>query len=633
MSLIVWLPLNGDLNNQGLSNATVTASGATVNSSGKIGSCYSFDGSDDYISLIGDAVNNCFKGGTQQFSIAFWVYRADATRGIVLGDYGLTNAINFNLEFNTSHQFRFYWNGSPDKAFSAAVTASAWSHVVFTYNGTAIKYYLNGALKETYAITLSEKTKTSGAAWYLGRDSRTGTTALNGRLNDVRIYDHCLSTKEVKEISKGLVLHFPMDNNGLGNPNLVVNSQQLNNSFDSAGTSAWTRSYTDEDGQSIWTATCTTTGGGGVHTPLFPKATEKIGKQYTWSCRVKASRNVTLNMGSECGGTASKNITTEWQYFTHTWTFTDATYSSFVWYISGTWAVGDWLKVKDLKIEEGSKATPWCPNSADDLYSAWEMDSNIEHDCSGYGYNGTIVGTLTSKADSARHISCLYWPTATTASNYIKSSIVYTSGDAITLNIWFKSTSTGGSGYQMALTSSSRAYCELSITSGGALRAGLYVGGTRYVTNCSDPTLLDGNWHMLTITYDGTAIRRYVDAVAYATTSVTGTLNATAQSYYVGMLGGDTAYWSSDAYMSDARIYVTALSAADIKELYQIPISVDKDGNTFAMEYIEESSPNFYKAGIVENSYIHENEADDSDSLKTFHMSETKTFANQIYEV
>lgn len=633
MSLIVWLPLNGDLNNQGLSNATVTASGATVNSSGKIGSCYSFDGSDDYISLIGDAVNNCFKGGTQQFSIAFWVYRADATRGIVLGDYGLTNAINFNLEFNTSHQFRFYWNGSPDKAFSAAVTASAWSHVVFTYNGTAIKYYLNGALKETYAITLSEKTKTSGAAWYLGRDSRTGTTALNGRLNDVRIYDHCLSTKEVKEISKGLVLHFPMDNNGLGNPNLVVNSQQLNNSFDSAGTSAWTRSYTDEDGQSIWTATCTTTGGGGVHTPLFPKATEKIGKQYTWSCRVKASRNVTLNMGSECGGTASKNITTEWQYFTHTWTFTDATYSSFVWYISGTWAVGDWLKVKDLKIEEGSKATPWCPNSADDLYSAWEMDSNIEHDCSGYGYNGTIVGTLTSKADSARHISCLYWPTATTASNYIKSSIVYTSGDAITLNIWFKSTSTGGSGYQMALTSSSRAYCELSITSGGALRAGLYVGGTRYVTNCSNPTLLDGNWHMLTITYDGTAIRRYVDAVAYATTSVTGTLNATAQSYYVGMLGGDTAYWSSDAYMSDARIYVTALSAADIKELYQIPISVDKDGNTFAMEYIEESSPNFYKAGIVENSYIHENEADDSDSLKTFHMSETKTFANQIYEV
>ena len=43
MSLQVWLPLNGNLNNQGLSEVTVTNSGATVASNGKIGSCYSFD--------------------------------------------------------------------------------------------------------------------------------------------------------------------------------------------------------------------------------------------------------------------------------------------------------------------------------------------------------------------------------------------------------------------------------------------------------------------------------------------------------------------------------------------------------------------------------------------------------------
>ena len=40
MSLQVWLPLNGNLNNQGLSEVTVTNSGAAVDSSGKIGSCY-----------------------------------------------------------------------------------------------------------------------------------------------------------------------------------------------------------------------------------------------------------------------------------------------------------------------------------------------------------------------------------------------------------------------------------------------------------------------------------------------------------------------------------------------------------------------------------------------------------------
>ena len=34
---------------------------------------------------------------------------------------------------------------------------------------------------------------------------------LNGSINDVRVYDHCLSPKEVREISKALVLHYKLD--------------------------------------------------------------------------------------------------------------------------------------------------------------------------------------------------------------------------------------------------------------------------------------------------------------------------------------------------------------------------------------------------------------------------------------
>ena len=40
MSLQVWLPLNGDLHNQGLSNINVINSGATIDHNGKIGKCY-----------------------------------------------------------------------------------------------------------------------------------------------------------------------------------------------------------------------------------------------------------------------------------------------------------------------------------------------------------------------------------------------------------------------------------------------------------------------------------------------------------------------------------------------------------------------------------------------------------------
>jgi hypothetical protein len=57
---------------------------------------------------------------------------------------------------------------------------------------------------------------------------------LKGYLNDVRIYDHCLSPKEVKEISKGLVLHYKMDDKIA--TNLVKNSTY--NIYNNYGVSA-----------------------------------------------------------------------------------------------------------------------------------------------------------------------------------------------------------------------------------------------------------------------------------------------------------------------------------------------------------------------------------------------------------
>ena len=40
--------------------------------------------------------------------------------------------------------------------------------------------------------------------------------------------------------------------------------------------------------------------------------------------------------------------------------------------------------------------------------------------------------------------------------------------------------------------------------------------------------------------------------------------------------------------MSDLRIYATALSEDDIKELYNVPTSLDNNGNIFTGELIEE---------------------------------------------
>ena len=72
MSLIVWLPLNGNLENQGLSNVTVTNNGATVDNNGKIGKCYNFSSSNNaYLQLPQISINR------SEMSFCIWAkYRA-----------------------------------------------------------------------------------------------------------------------------------------------------------------------------------------------------------------------------------------------------------------------------------------------------------------------------------------------------------------------------------------------------------------------------------------------------------------------------------------------------------------------------------------------------------------------------
>ena len=81
-----------------------------------------------------------------------------------------------------------------------------------TYGDTKAKLYLNGELLKTInspTIKEAHNFVIGGRSSNSANTSFTGVSAY-GYYNDVRIYDNCLSDKEVKEISKGLVLHYPL---------------------------------------------------------------------------------------------------------------------------------------------------------------------------------------------------------------------------------------------------------------------------------------------------------------------------------------------------------------------------------------------------------------------------------------
>jgi len=69
MSLRVWLPLKGDLTNNGAYNAAVTNTSATVDTNGKIGSCYRFN-KNAYITIAKEAVSTIDSG---ECSFCLWL--------------------------------------------------------------------------------------------------------------------------------------------------------------------------------------------------------------------------------------------------------------------------------------------------------------------------------------------------------------------------------------------------------------------------------------------------------------------------------------------------------------------------------------------------------------------------------
>jgi hypothetical protein len=206
------------------------------------------------------------------------------------------------------------------------------------------------------------------------------------------------------------------------------------------------------------------------------------------------------------------------------------------------------------------------------------------YDDSGFGNNGEIIGTLETKQDCPRPGYSIM--VGDGRSNYVKTSMLMPLYQ-ITMNCWVKGSEAGYGTYNMPFDSA--AQYEMSIDSSGKFRQGFHINGSRKVVTTASKSVTDGEWHMITATFDGSTIRRYVDGdeVAGSSTSAAGILASGVRNLYIGNYDGGTTYGSKNYSTADARIYATALSAEDIKELYNLGASIDNNGNIYAGELIE----------------------------------------------
>ena len=238
MSLIHWWPLNGNTNDYGVNNIALINNGATVNSAGKIGKCYSFS-NNNMVVATSDIIS------AAELSLCLWLKLSTSHSGyaqvLVLGTSGTSwNNIRCGIDINGDG--RIYFNVSSGSANTYIYSPlnykdNIWHHITGIYNNGSLQLYIDGI--QVAAGTTTNVPGLSGTSIYVGGNAG-GEKANNGDcLNDIRIYNHALSVKEVKEISKGLILHYNFedeeietarkvyDNSGYGNNGTVNNSLQV----------------------------------------------------------------------------------------------------------------------------------------------------------------------------------------------------------------------------------------------------------------------------------------------------------------------------------------------------------------------------------------------------------------------
>lgn len=589
MSLITWLPLISNVTNKGLKNCTTTTTGTIAYNAGFLNKALTFNNSAITLNPAPITTN------VKEHSFAFWfkTTNASATQCIYNGRTATGAAIAI---FFIGGKIRY--DDGAQRTFNYSITANTWTHAVITRDTSNICLYINGTLQQTIASTDFTCTTTTAS---IGMSSTSGTTpsgnAMVGQLNDYRIYDHVLSKKEVKELSKGLTMHMPMDwggnNNILPDSPVVTNPTENNTEL---GRTVYVRSTTATGESYIW----------GGRSDVVEQSTKYTLSAWVWVNEYVKSVEVfwlSTNTTNKKTGTAYDSVTVKsawtqtpntWKYVT--WTFTTKVddYTGVIRWdnngssVSGTAAI---LKVYNMKIEKGEKATPFVPHKNDSVYNKKGFGDKFKQECSGFARVITTGGTaiIDSDGNSPRGTGSYF-----TSGCYVKSDVAFpmhANMPTWTVAFWFKpdigktftswsdafrfwiNTEAGNNTHFRLETqnTSGNNYCLYYNNSGSSS----YGGGAL-------TTITEKKWYHLAFCCDGTTVKQYVNAEQKINHTINSGFKPTGTTGSIQF--GDSGMYASYA---DCRVYSTCLSAADIKELYQIPAQIDKSGKVYCNTLIE----------------------------------------------
>ena len=668
MSLQVWLPLNGSLENKGLSPAKfsliTTGGGISSAASGKTSlNCYART-TKNTISHITSDINFSLNGDV---SMACWCKLTDfgtnnSANGIITqhghntGGLGITmkyiNASDYRMSINTGTKGDSFPAAERDRTYMTYYGGTNiyndWHHLCVTYCAASrqVKMYVDGNLETIQgygtSVTLNGNNTTPRPFrlfdWSTDHSSNASYRPPCS-LNDVRLYDHCLSPREVKLLSQGLVAHYKMS--GIHLDNLIPG-------VGFSGTNSWTGGTID------WSVTAD----GDVASLRLDKGTSVastpievqpiLGHKYYGRELIKTNGNVNA---TDCRFElyAGDGQGLNWVFGYNSGNYPNWTINSGIItidqlkgsnYVIRTFVVNStnnvWIDdviLIDLTTAFGKGNEPskeWCDQNIPQHYGfgVYNLIPNTK-DSSGHSNNldigrQLIGGTSIAghallenclNADSIKYRNCTKFNvlsdrffTYNTRYDTLPDSI--TNG---TISSWVKLDAYPSSNMVIFADFHSKIAFGFWGEQNAIMCCSNNDIGTKTITNLKSKWDIN-KWHHIAVTRNNNTFTFYLDGQEWSTIggAYDNTTNYWTHNYNGLTLG---ARYNAENHispaefefpfsgsLSDVRLYVTPLSPLSIKELYQSSISFLDNGTLQISETVEEAPTNlkFKENGIVQ---------------------------------
>ena len=546
-----------------------------------------------------------------EFSVAFW-YKIDTAfsgnRHLVClcNQYGWPQ-LKFTCAATSNSTLAFnIGDGSTSaRSLSTSQIIGSWQHICFTFNNKIAKVYVNGV--QTGTATYPINPDWSGTTKMgIGGAPDGHECAITLSLNDIRIYDHCLSPMEVKEISKGLVLHYPLSDIYVeATTNLITTEDCLSSTCYNGATSKYgygtnTDMYkivTTYDGRKGTKVYMGTNGNAafpyvyinnmytsdGTNSPPYKTLSFDYYTNIGTSIRPyrlgngsgTATYRITNKNGVATGtGTDAVSIpvvTNGWNHIEITFHGTAAADSQWGYiqnYPSHTSNTNNFWFFANMQLETKDHATGYAGVGG-------TRNSNIVYDCSGFCNNGTISGALTISNDTPKYEVSTYMPTTATITH---NRCLDNTDQEWSCAAWVKPKIAGNYQNLNNFNESNRLYHGTYPL--------LYINsGTNDYYNYGNLALLANQWsHIVFVFKNSTGTKLiYINGENHTNTNGpnrTSTPKGIPDNIIIG--GGNY-----EGGLCDYREYATALSADDVKSLYNNSAYIDNQGNIYGAVYEE----------------------------------------------